>query len=246
MDEGGERLVERRERALGAELLEHVDWSLDGVSFDHNTLISNTPPPFAGQLGHCLRETPQQVINMLGMALCMLRARVLPTNTPTKILPRIYNVKPVVSITSLKATSLNKLVCIRGNVVHVSAVTPMVLSVDFKCAKCGAVQTQAFEEGKFEPPKSCAGGVCRARKFLVERETAVTVDYQRIKVQEMQDDKQAEAGRMPRSIECELQRDLVDACIPGDVVTLVGEVRVLNAELEAGRRGKQAAAAVCA
>jgi DNA replicative helicase MCM subunit Mcm2 (Cdc46/Mcm family) len=200
----------------GLALVENVDWSLEDVSFDHKVLITNTPPAFAGQLAGALKSTPGHVINMLGMSLCMLRARVYPTNAPTKIMPRIYNVEPVVSLISLKATSLGKLVCIRGNVVHVGAISPMVLRVDFKCAKCGSTMTQSFDEGKFEPPQSCASSTCRARKFVVERHTAVTVDFQRIKVQELQDSKESEAGRMPKSIECELSRDLVDACIPGD------------------------------
>jgi DNA helicase MCM8 len=242
-DEG--RLAAAREYVkffdgTGSALVEHVDWAFDGTSFDYQVLVTNTPLVFAGQLAKALRDTPLRVINMLGMALCMLRARVHPSNTPVKITPRIYNVEPVVSLTSLKATSVGKLVCIRGNVVHVGAVAPMVLRVDFKCAKCGSVMTQAFDEGKFEPPQSCASSTCRARKFLVERQTAVTVDFQRIKLQEMQDTNEHEAGSMPKSIECELSRDLVDACIPGDVVTVVGEVKLLNAEVESGRSGKSA------
>ena len=40
---------------------------------------------------------------------------------------------------------------------------------------------------------------------------------------------------MPRSIEVELRRDLVDACCAGDVVTVLGLVRVINTEGEAGK-----------
>lgn len=32
------------------------------------------------------------------------------------------------------------------------------------------------------------------------------------------------ASRIPRTIECELMRDLVDACVPGDVVSVNGIV----------------------
>lgn len=33
------------------------------------------------------------------------------------------------------------------------------------------------------------------------------------------------SGRVPRSLECELTEDLVDLCVPGDVVTINGIVK---------------------
>ena len=35
-----------------------------------------------------------------------------------------------------------------------------------------------------------------------------------------------EEGRMPRTVECELKDDLIESCIPGDVVTCSGIVKV--------------------
>lgn len=43
-------------------------------------------------------------------------------------------------------------------------------------------------------------------------------------------DDQREAGRIPRTIECELVQDLVDSCVPGDIVTITGIVKVSNSE----------------
>lgn len=43
-------------------------------------------------------------------------------------------------------------------------------------------------------------------------------------------DEQREAGRIPRTIECELVQDLVDSCVPGDMVTITGVVKVSSAE----------------
>lgn len=40
-----------------------------------------------------------------------------------------------------------------------------------------------------------------------------------IKLQES-DYEQAEAGRVPRTIEVELTEDLVDTCIPGDIISV--------------------------
>ena len=39
---------------------------------------------------------------------------------------------------------------------------------------------------------------------------------------------------MPRTVECELTKDLVDACIPGDVVTVTGIIRGINTYMDIG------------
>ncbi|CBI32613.3 unnamed protein product, partial [Vitis vinifera] len=41
-------------------------------------------------------------------------------------------------------------------------------------------------------------------------------------------------GRVPRTVECELTEDLVDACIPGDVVTVTGIIRQINNYMDIG------------
>ena len=45
------------------------------------------------------------------------------------------------------------------------------------------------------------------------------------RVQELTGDGQREAGRIPRTIECELTSDLVDSCVPGDMVTITAVVK---------------------
>jgi DNA replicative helicase MCM subunit Mcm2 (Cdc46/Mcm family) len=43
-----------------------------------------------------------------------------------------------------------------------------------------------------------------------------------------------------RQIEVELCEDLVDSCIPGNVVTISGVVKSINSEIHGGRYGKRA------
>uniref|UniRef100_A0A803N9H1 DNA helicase n=1 Tax=Chenopodium quinoa TaxID=63459 RepID=A0A803N9H1_CHEQI len=43
-----------------------------------------------------------------------------------------------------------------------------------------------------------------------------------------------EEGRVPRTVECELSEDLVDDCIPGDVVTVTGIIRQINNYMDLG------------
>ncbi|KAL6277759.1 hypothetical protein ACE6H2_021360 [Prunus campanulata] len=47
-----------------------------------------------------------------------------------------------------------------------------------------------------------------------------------------------EDGQVPRTVECELLEDLVDACILGDVVTVTGIMRVINNYMDV-RGGKE-------
>ncbi|OWZ00775.1 DNA replication licensing factor [Phytophthora megakarya] len=79
------------------------------------------------------------------------------------------------------------------------------------------------------------------RTLLPNRSSVDTVDYQKIKLQEMET-KDVGPGRMPRMIEVELYEDLVDSCIPGNVVTISGIVKSINSEIHEGRYGKRAQA----
>jgi len=60
--------------------------------------------------------------------------------------------------------------------------------------------------------------------------------FQKIKLQEM-DYEGAEPGRIPRTVEVELRGDMVDACVPGDVVTVAGVIKTISTEALSGRRG---------
>lgn len=50
----------------------------------------------------------------------------------------------------------------------------------------------------------------------------------------MQKPEDHEEGRVPRTVECELMEDLVDTCIPGDVVTVTGIIGVINNYMDIG------------
>lgn len=54
------------------------------------------------------------------------------------------------------------------------------------------------------------------------------------RLQELQRSENHEEGRVPRTVECELTEDLVDACIPGDVVTVIGIIKVINNYMDVG------------
>lgn len=54
------------------------------------------------------------------------------------------------------------------------------------------------------------------------------------RIQELLKSENLEEGRVPRTVECELSEDLVDSCIPGDIVTVTGIVKVINNYMDVG------------
>ncbi len=163
-----------------------------------------------------------------------------------RLLPRIYNFTPLISMRRLRGNSVGKFVAVRGTVVRVSNIRQQVVSMPFACGKCGEKQSILFADFKYSPPVSCKTPRCRGKAFEPLRESAETVDWQKIRIQEIQDrddELQREEGRMPRTIDAELFSDSIDTCIPGDIVTLNGVVRVLT--LDGGGGGKNARNAKC-
>eukprot|EP00644_Phytophthora_capsici_P007855 jgi/Phyca11/126486/e_gw1.63.8.1 len=170
----------------------------------------------------------------------IVRKRSVPVDR-TKITVRLHGVTPVLPIAALKADVVNQFVSVVGTVVRVSAIKPLVTRCDFVCAKCNEATSRAFPDGNFVPPQRCENSPCRGRTLLPNRSSVDTVDYQKIKLQEMETT-DVGPGRMPRMIEVELCEDLVDSCIPGNVVTISGIVKSINSEIHEGRYGKRAQA----
>ncbi|CAN6581092.1 unnamed protein product [Malus baccata var. baccata] len=153
----------------------------------------------------------------------------------TKINIRLHNYpESMIALKNLKAACIDKIVSVRGTVVKVSNVKPFVVQMDFDCVKCKTSITRMCPDGKFSPPTTCDLNGCKSRNFDPIRLTAVTIDFQKIRIQELLKPEDHEEGRMPRTVECELFEDLVDACIPGDVVTLTGIIRVINNYMDIG------------
>lgn len=76
---------------------------------------------------------------------------------------------------------LDRLVSVRGTVVKVSTVRPLVIQMSFSCAKCGTTMTRDFPDGKFSPPTKCEMVACKSRNFNPIRSTALPIDFQKIR-----------------------------------------------------------------
>ncbi|CAL8468614.1 g8154 [Coccomyxa elongata] len=152
-----------------------------------------------------------------------------------KIRIRIVNYpESIMQIRSMKASAIGRLVSVCGTVVRIGVVRPQITQMDFTCNKCSTSSTCKFEDGKYMPPTACPGEGCRSKSFSPLKSSAHSIDWQKIRVQELQSAHRDSSGQIPRTIEIELKEDLVDSCTAGDVVTIVGIVKVINTEALAG------------
>ncbi|CAN8259931.1 unnamed protein product [Cochlearia groenlandica] len=185
-----------------------------------------------------LEDNPKGVIPCMCSAVHKVLLSQWETNefeNGMKINIRLYNYpESSISLKNLKAAYIGKLVTVHGTVVKVSTVKPLVTQMAFDCAKCKTSLTREFTDGKFSPPQKCDAHGCKSRIFTPIRSSAQTIDFQKIRVQEVQKPEDHEEGRVPRTVECELMEDLVDTCIPGDVVTVTGIIGVINNYMDIG------------
>lgn len=136
----------------------------------------------------------------------------------------------VVSPRSLVASFLAQMVCLEGIVTKCSLVRPkMVRSVHY-CPDTKKFSTREYRDatdwggqgptGTTYPTKDADGNPLQM-EFGLSRYKANQV----VTIQEMPE--RAPLGQLPRSVDVLLNHDLVDACKPGDRVSIVGVYRAL-------------------
>lgn len=184
-----------------------------------------------------LQEKPKDALLCLSAAVQMILSEKWDNTMEdvVKINIRLHNYpESLIALKNLKAAYIDKLVSVRGTVVKVSTVRPLVVQMNFACGKCGTNIMRIFPDGKFSPPAVCSIHGCKSRTFNPIRSSAQSIDFQKIRLQELLKTENHEEGRVPRTVDCELTEDLVDACIPGDVVTVTGIIRDINNYMDIG------------
>lgn len=199
-----------------------------------------------------LRDLPEKVIGYFGLAmhqiiteeikeelsvnLCFAEENSKNSDSVQCNIPKIHarfiGFEPLTPLKQIKANSYGKFVSMKGTVVRVSNVKPFCIKLAFECKSCSVTQVYTQLDGKYTFPKKCITKGCRSHQFFPLRDSYLTetVDWQKIRLQEIIVDEQREGGRVPRTIECKLMYDLVDSCVPGDVVTVSGIVNVMNTQ----------------
>lgn len=95
------------------------------------------------------------------------------------IIAHLVGHRPFTPIRSLKSQLIGNFVSIRGTVVRVSGVRPLVRRMDFECARCGDIQTIEFHDGKYAAPFKCKA--CKTKSMVAKRTEADSVDWQKIR-----------------------------------------------------------------
>ena len=144
-----------------------------------------------------------------------------------------------ITFDQLRSKNIGRLVSIRGTVVRVGGVKPIVKSLVFVCEKCEFQQTKHLADGKYAEPESCPAPGCRGRKFTADHDSAKCSDWQRVRLQEISDDAVEEHARTPLFADVEMEATLVDECNPGDVVSVLGVVELLQMEGSGGAMQRQ-------
>eukprot|EP00931_Biecheleriopsis_adriatica_P083275 TRINITY_DN5684_c0_g1_i1.p1 TRINITY_DN5684_c0_g1~~TRINITY_DN5684_c0_g1_i1.p1 ORF type:complete len:839 (-),score=145.56 TRINITY_DN5684_c0_g1_i1:185-2668(-) len=133
------------------------------------------------------------------------------------------------AIEGVRSDLIDRYVGLRGSVVRAANIAPLITDLNFTCSRCGTEVTQRAIEGRFDYPSSCPKK-CRFARFSVNRDRCKAIDWQRVRLQEDFAELASSAGpqrRMPRTVDCDLKRALVGACVPGDSVTVYGIIRCM-------------------
>jgi len=179
---------------------------------------------------HALGSCPQQYLDLIGEHLAAVR---LP-----RAVVRLQGLRDQTDFSELRAHAVGRLVGIRGTVIRMSSIRPQLSSISVACATCGKSQRVTCPNFQYNPPPHCmASAECKSRVFLPDRCSAVTLDWQRIRLQELSSvGNVADVGGIPRTVECELTyADMLDTVVPGDIVDVVGIVRFLSLDADASR-----------
>ena len=212
----------------------HIPWSFFQREPHLEGLLHNQPTHLFSCLGIAFSVLFKEFESLLGLN---------PSQPCLKRVFRIQDYPKVTLLKDIKANLIGKFISIKGTIVKSFAVKPIVKQMTFICISCNASMIEQFPDGKFKTPTKCMTFGCKNRTFAPDRSSlnsTQTMDWQKIRIQEKLSEDQADDGRIPRHIDCELIQDLVDSVIPGDVVYLSGIVKVLSSdEGKSSRMGTQ-------
>ncbi|XP_011495965.1 PREDICTED: DNA replication licensing factor Mcm6 [Ceratosolen solmsi marchali] len=147
----------------------------------------------------------------------------------------------------LTTAKIGTLIRISGQVIRTHPVHPELVLGAFLCLDCNILIKNVEQQFKFTNPTICINPVCsNRRRFLLDLDHSVFVDFQKVRIQETQEE--LPRGCIPRSLEIILRAESVETVQAGDrydftgtliVVPDVGVLSMPGAKAELGSRHKK-------
>ncbi|XP_023245921.1 DNA replication licensing factor Mcm6 isoform X2 [Copidosoma floridanum] len=147
----------------------------------------------------------------------------------------------------LTTSKIGTLVRISGQVVRTHPFHPELVLGSFLCMDCNIVIKNVEQQFKFTNPTICSNPACsNRRRFLLNTDKSEFVDFQKIRIQEPQEE--LPRGSIPRSLEIILRAENVETVQAGDrydftgtliVVPDVGALAMPGVKAELGSRHKK-------
>lgn len=210
-----ERYYSEELNRLAFRIKEGGDKRAINVNFTRDLLVFQE-----GRLGEELIENPDIVLAHAELGLA--KATNIYGVSLEGCKPRIYSLPATrkILIRNLRSIHISKFVAIEGIVRKVTEVRPKVVVGAFRCLDCGSLVKVAQEDSMLRYPYLCD---CGGKKFVFMPEESVSVDSQRVKIQEYPEN--LRGGEQPQSIDVILESDLAGVINPGDRVVVNGIVR---------------------
>lgn len=129
-------------------------------------------------------------------------------------------------VRELKTEKIGTLVRISGQVVRTHPVHPELVLGTFVCLDCQTVVKNVEQQFKFSQPTICRNPVCsNRRRFSLDVDKSVFVDFQKVRVQETQ--AELPRGSIPRILEIILRAENVETVQAGDRYDFTGTLIVV-------------------
>ncbi len=142
---------------------------------------------------------------------------------------RVRDLPRTIEIRKLRSDHVGRLVAIKGLVKKVKEVRPRLVVATFKCNRCGTLIPRPQEGNYISYPPICPNQDCKAKSsdnFTLDINRSIYIDSQTLTIEESTEG--LRGGEQPQRIEVLVEDDITGNVLPGDVVNIVGVLKITD------------------